>query len=169
MDEKKYTLEDIETLRSKTGVGYEEAVSLLEKYDGDIARALVELEKRGRLGHGNVFSDFAANRGRAEDFFGKWWRLGCETRVIVERGGEQLVNLSALFVILAIILGWKLMLVSAVLALVMNCRVRVRVAEVAPAAKKQPETENKTEPEDDAAQKDAAQDDQDGYHTITIE
>ena len=40
MDEKKYTLDDIETLRSKTGVGYEEAVALLEKYDGDIARAL---------------------------------------------------------------------------------------------------------------------------------
>ena len=48
MDDKKYTLEDVETLRAKTGVSYEEAVTLLDKYDGDMARALIELEKRGR-------------------------------------------------------------------------------------------------------------------------
>lgn len=165
MDEKKYTLDDIETLRSKTGVGYEEAVSLLEKYDGDIARALVELEKRGRLGHGNVFSGFAANRGRAEDFFGRWWRLGCETRIIVERGGEQLINLSALFMLLAIILGWKLMLIAAVLALATNCRVRVRAAEAAPEA----EGDVKAEAKAEEAQDEDKPDDQDGYHTITIE
>ena len=35
---KNYTLEDVETLRAKSGVSYEEAVSLLDKYDGDLAR-----------------------------------------------------------------------------------------------------------------------------------
>ena len=103
MDEKKYTLDDIETLRSKTGVGYEEAVALLEKYDGDIARALVELEKSGKLNRDGLFS--SANRGKAEDFLSRWWRAGCETRVIVERKGETLINLSALFMILALILA----------------------------------------------------------------
>ena len=127
MDEKKYTLDDIETLRSKTGVGYEEAVALLEKYDGDIARALVELEKSGKLNRDGLFS--SANRGKAEDFLSKWWRAGCETRVIVERKGETLINLSALFMILALILGWKLIVVSAVLALILGCHVRVRLPE----------------------------------------
>ena len=43
MDEKKYSLEDIETLRARSDVSYEEAVFLLDKYDGDITRALIEL------------------------------------------------------------------------------------------------------------------------------
>ena len=45
-----YSLEDVETLRSKANISYEEAVSLLDKYDGDLARALIELEKRGQVG-----------------------------------------------------------------------------------------------------------------------
>lgn len=163
MDEKKYTLDDIETLRSKTGVGYEEAVALLEKYDGDIARALVELEKCGRLNHSSFFSGVTANRGRAEDLLSKWWRMGRETRIIVEKSGEQLVNLSALFMILALLLGWKLVLVSAVLALILGCHVRVRIPESAPVEpEKSPEP---AQPGDEAA----PADEQDGYHTITIE
>jgi hypothetical protein len=166
MDEKKYTLDDIETLRSKTGVGYEEAVALLEKYDGDIARALVELEKRGRLNRDGLFS--GANRDRAEDFLSRWWRIGCETRVIVEHKGKTIINFSALFMILALILGWKLILVSAVLALILGCHVRVHLSETLKKAeaeppKPEPETTPESEPEEEK------KDDQDGYHTITIE
>ena len=165
MDEKKYTLDDIETLRSKTGVGYEEAVALLEKYDGDIARALVELEKSGKLNLDGLFS--SANRGKAEDFLSRWWRAGCETRVIVERKGETLINLSALFMILALILGWKLIIAAAVLALILGCHVRVRLPE---ALKKAGPEAPQPEPEAEKAEADEEKkDDQDGYHTITIE
>ena len=164
MDEKKYTLDDIETLRSKTGVGYEEAVALLEKYDGDIARALVELEKRGKLNQGGIFT--GANRDKAEDFLSKWWRTGCETRVIVERKGETLMNFSALFMILALILGWKLMIVSAVLALVLGCHVRVRLPETLKKAESEPP---QPAPEAETPADEGEKDDQDGYHTITIE
>lgn len=162
MDEKKYTLDDIETLRSKTGVGYEEAVALLEKYDGDIARALVELEKSGKLNRDGLFS--SANRGKAEDFLSKWWRAGCETRVIVERKGETLINLSALFMILALILGWKLIIAAAVLALILGCHVRVRL----PEALKKAEAEA-PQPAPAAETDEEKKDAQDGYHTITIE
>lgn len=162
MDEKKYTLDDIETLRSKTGVGYEEAVALLEKYDGDIARALVELEKSGKLNRDGLFS--SANRGKAEDFLSRWWRVGCETRVIVERKGETLINLSALFMILALILGWKLIIAAAVLALILGCHVRVRL----PEALKKAEAEA-PQPAPAAETDEEKKDDQDGYHTITIE
>ena len=160
MDEKKYTLDDIETLRSKTGVGYEEAVALLEKYDGDIARALVELEKRGRLNRDGFLS--SANRDKAEDFLSRCWHVGCETRIIVERKGEKLIDLSAL-------LGWKLIVASAVLALILSCHLRVRLPETLkkaePEAEKAESEAEKPEPDEDKDKKD----DQDGYHTITIE
>ena len=41
----KYTFEDIEILRQKSGISYEEAVNLLEYHNGSLARALVDLEK----------------------------------------------------------------------------------------------------------------------------
>ena len=146
-------------------MGYEEAVALLEKYDGDIARALVELEKSGKLNRDGLFS--SANRGKAEDFLSRWWRAGCETRVIVERKGETLINLSALFMILALILGWKLIIAAAVLALILGCHVRVRLPE---ALKKAGPEAPQPELEAEKAEADEEKkDDQDGYHTITIE
>ena len=44
-----YTIEDIEILRHKSGISYEEAVNLLEYHNGSLARALVDLEKNGRI------------------------------------------------------------------------------------------------------------------------
>lgn len=42
-------LENIEYLRERSDVSYEEAMELLEKYDGNVMRSLVELEKQGRV------------------------------------------------------------------------------------------------------------------------
>ena len=42
----KYTIEDIEILRQKSGISYEEAVNLLEYHNGSLARALIDLEHR---------------------------------------------------------------------------------------------------------------------------
>ena len=44
-----YTIEDVELLRRKGGMTYQEAVALLEYHNGDLARALIDLEKNGRL------------------------------------------------------------------------------------------------------------------------
>ena len=44
-----YTIEDIELLRKKSGMSYQEAVALLDYHNGSLARALIDLEKHGRL------------------------------------------------------------------------------------------------------------------------
>ena len=44
-----YTIEDIEILRKKSGMSYQEAVALLDYHNGHLARALIDLEKHGRL------------------------------------------------------------------------------------------------------------------------
>ena len=44
-----YTIEDIELIRSKSGISYQEAVSLLDYHNGNVARALVDLERNGRI------------------------------------------------------------------------------------------------------------------------
>jgi len=163
MEEKNYTLNDVETLRDKTGVSYEEAVSLLEKYDGDMTRALIELEKRGELGEKGIKINV---NGNAADILSKLWRKGCDTRLIVERDGERLVNLSVLFMLLALLLGWRLVIVAAILALALGCRVKLvrpdaaetaRPEEPAPAPEPAPEAQQEEEKKDD------------GFNSITIE
>lgn len=42
-------LRNIEYLREKADVSYEEAMGLLEKFDGNVMRVLVELERQGRV------------------------------------------------------------------------------------------------------------------------
>lgn len=120
-----YTLEDVETLRNKSGVSYEEAVTLLDKYDGDVTRALIELEKKGQLGA----NDKSAGKYSLEEMFA-WiqnlWMKGLNTRIIVERKGERMINLSVLFLILMLILGPYAVIAAAVLMLLTGCSVSVQ-------------------------------------------
>ena len=44
-----YTIEDIELLRQKSGISYQEAVALLDYHNGSLAHALIDLEKHNRL------------------------------------------------------------------------------------------------------------------------
>lgn len=120
---KNYSIEDVETLRSKAGISYEEAVSLLDKYDGDLARALIELEKRGQV---NAKTDLKFDAEEIVEWVKKMWHKGMNTRVIIERKGETLVNLPVLFLILMLILGSYAMIVAAVLMLVTGCSVSLR-------------------------------------------
>ena len=45
----RYTIEDIEFIRRKSGISYQEAVALLDYHNGNVARALVDLERNGRI------------------------------------------------------------------------------------------------------------------------
>jgi hypothetical protein len=45
----RYTVEQIDYLREKASITYEEALETLERFDGDLARCLVDLERRGRI------------------------------------------------------------------------------------------------------------------------
>ena len=121
---KTYTLEDVETLRSKAGVSYEEAVALLDKYNGDTARALIELEKRGRLD--NAPQGHKVNFDEILEQLKQLWNKGLTTRIRVERKGETLINLSVLFLLLMLLLGAYAVLAAVILGLVCGCSVHIQ-------------------------------------------
>ena len=52
-----YTIEDIELLRKKSGMTYQEAVALLDYHDGNLARALIDLENEGGYSYGQRKQD----------------------------------------------------------------------------------------------------------------
>lgn len=165
MENKKYTLNDVEILRDKTGVSYEEAVSLLDKYDGDMTRALIELEKRGQLGEKGIKINV---NGNTADIIGRLWRKGCDTRLIVERDGERLVNLSALFMILALLLGWRLVIAGAILALALGCRVRLLRPGASEKTAPAPEAPEKADAPAETPKQEEKKP-EDGFNSITIE
>lgn len=121
---KNYSIEDVETLRAKAGVSYEEAVSLLDKYDGDLARALIELEKRGQVGGAKQEVKF--NADEIVEWIKKMWHKGMNTRVVIEHKGDMLINLPVLFLVLMLILGPYAVIVAAVLMLITGCSVSLK-------------------------------------------
>lgn len=170
---KNYTLEDVETLRSKAGVSYEEAVSLLDKYDGDVTRALIELEKRGQLDANAQSGKFSLEEACA--WIRDWWVKGMKTHLCVERKEKQLACLPVLVLILMLILGPYSMIAAALLVLLSGCSVflekdgvkkqilkgeRKSQEEAAPEAEAAAEEE--TAPEDEKDQ------DDDDFPSITI-
>ena len=44
-----FTIEDIEMIRRKSGISYQEAVALLDYHNGNVARAMVDMERNGRI------------------------------------------------------------------------------------------------------------------------
>ena len=158
MDEKKYTLEDIETLKNRTGITYEEAISLLEKYDGDIARCLVELEKRGKIEDKKGFD--------LGETLTDLWQKGCAYRIVLEKGERTICDLPVIYMILALLVGWRLVLVSAIIALVAGVKVRLETPE---GGKPAPEAPVREEPAPVSNVNDEEEKKDDGYKSVTIE
>lgn len=90
-------LQNIEYLREKANVSYEEAAQLLEQFDGNVMSAIVELERQGRLfsqgSDGNAQTGSAeqwqkdANeaKAKAESFFQKM----SKTHVVITKKGKN--------------------------------------------------------------------------------
>ncbi len=112
----KYTIEDVEILRQKSGISYEEAVNLLEYHNGSLARALVDLEKNGRL-HSNP------SAGNPE----KGWKRAIEflyrLRLKVKKGQVIVINLSSLFLLLVLLTAPHICIVGLIVAIVLGYRI----------------------------------------------
>ncbi len=114
----KYTIEDVEILRQKSGISYEEAVNLLEYHNGSLARALVDLEKNGRLKTGSTSN--AAHKGwkGAFDFL-------FHLRMKVTKDETIVINLSALFLLFVLLTAPHICIVGLLIALVLGYRIRI--------------------------------------------
>ena len=121
-----YTIEDIELIRKKSGISYQEAVALLDYHNGNVARALVDLERNGRIkpesqqkASASSAGDSHHNRGALSRLFSKFYRF----RLKVKKGDIVIANLSLLFSLLALMISPHLVLIAAILILVLGYRV----------------------------------------------
>jgi len=116
-----YTFEDIEILRQKSGISYEEAVNLLEYHNGSLARSLVDLEKNGRLRNAKPNPYGNHHKKHGHNVFNYLFLL----RVKVFKGDTPIINLSVLFLIFAVLIASWLVILSAIAALLMGYRFAV--------------------------------------------
>ncbi|MBQ3484089.1 MAG: hypothetical protein IJA77_01135 [Clostridia bacterium] len=125
-----YTIEDIELIRRKSGISYQEAVSLLDYHNGNVARALVDLERNGRIKPGSESktkgstagkaASSSATTGKAKNGFMELIDKLYKARLKVHKGDTSIVNLSALFCILSVIIAAPLVVVGVICCLVLG-------------------------------------------------
>lgn len=124
-----YTIEDIEILRQKSGVSYEEAVNLLEYHNGSLARALVDMEKNGKLktdatpratqstrSGGSSAASSAVKSGK--NIFTAMYRA----RIKVSKGDVTIINLSVLFMLLMLFFAVWMLIIGGIAALFLGYR-----------------------------------------------
>ena len=125
-----YTIEDIEMIRRKSGISYEEAVALLDYHNGNVLYALIDLQRNGKLKadgsdqpvEGPVRSSRSQRRKMGLINAFQWLY---QTRIKVRRGNTIIVNLSILFTILALFISPKLALAGLIISLLCGYRINL--------------------------------------------
>ena len=122
-----YTIEDIDLIRRKSGISYEEAVNLLEYHNGNLAKALVDLERNGRITHENAEKPLAAenqhpqSREKTLNILQNLY----QTRFQVRKDSTIVVNLSLLFIIPTVILAPYIVLIGLVCIFALGYRMKI--------------------------------------------
>lgn len=121
-----YTIEDIELIRRKSGISYQEAVALLDYHNGNVARALVDLERNGRIKEGgdapkkkntaSSHADVQINKSSVMNFIHKCFRA----RIKIRREDTPILNVSVLFAALSVLISPHLVIIGAIVALVLG-------------------------------------------------
>lgn len=114
----KVTLEQIDELRNRVNVTYEEAKSTLEKNDGDLIKSIIELEKRkGARGneknrHGEGFTSFVD-------------RL-LQLRFSVKNKNENtLINVPLVLVLATFVMAFWVVIFGLILAILTSCKMKI--------------------------------------------
>ena len=100
----RYTIEDIELIRRKSGISYQEAVALLDYHNGNVARALVDLERNGRIKPEGAQRASEKSQARKTGFSNLMTRL-YQCRLKIKKGNITIANLSLLFSVVALIIS----------------------------------------------------------------
>ena len=150
----KHSVEQIDYLREKASITYEEALETLERFEGDLARCLVDLERRGRIkpprksgGAGSHYRfefrndqnakgyDRGHDRQYERDYGrqprGKAFVLDHESvkqtlfsRIVVRKDNDVVADLPVAFLLFAVFMAPHLMFASLILIFLLGYRVK---------------------------------------------
>lgn len=115
------TIEQVEFLKSKADISYDEAKKLLEKHNGDMVEALTELEKSGKINKKTYNKEKSLGSS-----FKRLFKKGHENRFVVRRGDDVIANLSINFMIFTLIFAGHFLLVSLIIILLLGYKINFK-------------------------------------------
>lgn len=115
------TLEKIDKLRERTGIGYKEAKEVLEKHNGDVLEALIDIEQNS-----NKWSNNISNKGEAViDTLKEILRKGNVTKIVVKKDGDTIVNLPVTAGAIGMILALPATALGLTAAVLSRCSIEI--------------------------------------------
>ncbi len=115
LDMSGYTIEDIDLLRKKSGISYEEAIALLEYHNGNLAQALIDLERNGKIKREEP------QQKKKKPVLAAIYTLYC-MRLKIRKDDVPIVNFSLIFCVLCAVFAPYLSIFGCVLALILGYR-----------------------------------------------
>jgi translation elongation factor EF-Ts len=115
------TLEKIDLVRERTGVSYSEANDLLEKHDGDVVKAIMEVEE-------SMDSERSGFTSKGDEILKKIKELiqeGNVTKITVKKDGDVIMNIPVNAGAIGVIISPFLGAVGLTAALVSKCSIEV--------------------------------------------
>lgn len=120
-------LEQIDELRKRSNVSYEEAKDALEKFDGNMVDAMIFLEKNKRIRsfgqhHYHHEHIHRHHHGEFSNKVKELWKRGNRIRFIVTRKDKTLLNVPLSVSLLIAVFTLKYSIAALVIALIFGCR-----------------------------------------------
>jgi len=115
-------LEQIDELRKRANVSYEDAKNALEQSDGDLISALVYLEKQNKINPEEIRSSESNFLRKVKKIIKK----GNETKLIVKKDDVVVLNICVTLVTIITIAATPLVIVALLVALATNHKIRIQ-------------------------------------------
>ncbi|MDU4959796.1 MAG: DUF4342 domain-containing protein [Sporomusaceae bacterium] len=116
------TLEKLDLLRERTGVTYGEAKAVLERQNGDVIAALVELEAQKKNGW---TEEFSVRSGEVVEKVKEFIREGNVTLIRVKHDGKVLVEIPVTFGAIGAVVLPQLAALGVLVAVFKRCTIEV--------------------------------------------
>ncbi|HHV79299.1 MAG TPA: DUF4342 domain-containing protein [Firmicutes bacterium] len=127
MDE---TLEKVDLIRERTGLGYKEAKDLLDAHGNDVVAALVDWEQSQKAAAATAEPGwkerFQVKGEQLVDKVKELLREGNVTRIVIRKGDDVLVEIPVTWGAIGAVMAPALAAVGVVAALVSNCTIEVQ-------------------------------------------
>ena len=120
----KITLEQIDSLRKRANVSYQDAKEALEKYEGDIVEALVYLEKEKKI----KATKKAEGRGEFWERVKGIIRKGNRTKLQIKNESRVVLNIPITLAIIITIFATHITILGLVIALLTKHKIRIEKA-----------------------------------------
>lgn len=117
-----FTLEQVDEVRERSGVSYQEAKEALEEADGDVLEAIIYLESKEKNDTKNNFSNMS---NEIIEQLKEIVRKGNVTRVYLRKDGETVMNIPITAGAVGAILFAPATIAGIVAALATGCRLEI--------------------------------------------